>query len=893
MPPSPHSPGLAFKRLDLHLHTPASACFGDRSATAEQVVDTAIAAGLAGIAVTDHNSGAWVDQVKAVAQGKPLVVFPGAEITCQGGKSGLHIIALFDPTAGKADVEALLAELGLQPRDHGSQDALVNKTPSEVLEVISRRGGLGVLAHANSSRGALCDMRGEQRTLLFKSPHLFGVEATDFEDAEKKAQSKRVVDLLSGSDANYPKRAVYQASDNPLADGSGKHGLEGIGTRCAHFKLDRVNLEGLRQCFSDPDVRIRQDFELAIKVYPRIVSVRISSGFLDGVAADFHEGLNSVLGSKGAGKSLLIEFLRFALNQAPENKVILADHLGKLAVRLQQFGTVEIVLADETGKKFTVKRTLNTAGPSAYAESAHSEIARLFPVLFLSQNEIIKIAESSADQIAFIDRFFDFRSYRVAIGQLESDLAALDKTYADCLRSIEEGAVLTRSIASTTLELNKLNAALTNPVFVEYQTLELKERAFREQVSFVNDLVSVVDSTRTNLQLRALPNVPDPLAEDPALKRVRALSQTARDNLLAALENASSEARKTLAALNAEHAAWRPVFDAGRTKYEETVQKEGGNYKDLAAKRAKLVKELDDFNRRHATTKTRAERIKATADERNVKLEELRRTYAAYSEERRAKCAKFESESHGRLKLELHEATDREAFRTTLLSLKRGSYLRDSEVESITQGVDPSSFIKSLVQYAVRHEPASLTDVAAAAKIEADRMRTLADFLLGSLEYEALLQLQYRAMPEDRPVIQYCVGEDVFEPLSQLSIGQKCTAMLIMALSDGAMPVVIDQPEDSLDIRSVWEDMCRRIRVGKEGRQFIFTTHNASLAVASDSDKFLIMEGGATSGRVVYSGSMDHDPVSDEVLRYLEGGPATYKMKSVKYNATRRLNEGA
>jgi ABC-type cobalamin/Fe3+-siderophores transport system ATPase subunit len=114
--------------------------------------------------------------------------------------------------------------------------------------------------------------------------------------------------------------------------------------------------------------------------------------------------------------------------------------------------------------------------------------------------------------------------------------------------------------------------------------------------------------------------------------------------------------------------------------------------------------------------------------------------------------------------------------------------------------------------------------------------------------------------------------------------------MLIMALSDGSMPVVIDQPEDSLDIRSVWEDMCKALRAGKERRQFIFTTHNASLAVASDSDKFLVMEGDADRGRVVFSGSMDHGPVSDEVLRYLEGGPETYQMKYRKYDVSRWLS---
>jgi len=125
--------------------------------------------------------------------------------------------------------------------------------------------------------------------------------------------------------------------------------------------------------------------------------------------------------------------------------------------------------------------------------------------------------------------------------------------------------------------------------------------------------------------------------------------------------------------------------------------------------------------------------------------------------------------------------------------------------------------------------------------------------------------------------------------LDKLSVGQKCTAMLIIALSDGTMPIVIDQPEDSLDIRSVWEDICTKIRRGKDRRQFIFTTHNSSLAVASDSDKFLVVEGTADAGRVVFSGSMDHQPISDQVLKYLEGGVPTYRRKYDKYRADELL----
>lgn len=110
-----------------------------------------------------------------------------------------------------------------------------------------------------------------------------------------------------------------------------------------------------------------------------------------------------------------------------------------------------------------------------------------------------------------------------------------------------------------------------------------------------------------------------------------------------------------------------------------------------------------------------------------------------------------------------------------------------------------------------------------------------------------------------------------------------------MALSEGDEPIVIDQPEDSLDIRTIWDDICCKLRDGKEKRQFIFTTHNSSVAVASDSDYFIILDGTSTQGRIVHSGSMDHEPVSEEVLKYLEGGFETYRRKFVKYRGEERF----
>jgi hypothetical protein len=240
-------------------------------------------------------------------------------------------------------------------------------------------------------------------------------------------------------------------------------------------------------------------------------------------------------------------------------------------------------------------------------------------------------------------------------------------------------------------------------------------------------------------------------------------------------------------------------------------------------------------------------------------------------------------DSGGKLKLRILDQSNVQRFNDSLMSLKRGSYLRDDEIDTITSKVNPRGFMISLLRYEATKDSKQLQKVAGMSGIELKRMKILADYLLSAIPYEELLALQYKAQPQDRPEILYDTGEGNFQPLSNISVGQKCTAMLLMALSDGIMPIVIDQPEDSLDIRSIWDDVCIKLRTGKEKRQFIFTTHNSSLAVASDTDCYIVLEGGASQGRIVLAGSMDHPPLNDEVVKYLEGGRGTYSLKYEKY----------
>jgi DNA polymerase III alpha subunit len=200
-------PGLQFEKFDLHVHTPASHDFADKHVTATDIVNRALRQGLRGIAITDHNTGDFVDKVKAAAQGKRLAVFPGVEICCTGGKSGIHIIAILGEDKATKHVSALLAAIGIAPDDFGKNGAVTTKAPYEVIDIIASPPyrGIAVLAHCTSSKGVLHDITGTTRQKIFEHPGLLAVETsdTDFTDEQKKGTRKRAVDLLDGKDDNY------------------------------------------------------------------------------------------------------------------------------------------------------------------------------------------------------------------------------------------------------------------------------------------------------------------------------------------------------------------------------------------------------------------------------------------------------------------------------------------------------------------------------------------------------------------------------------------------------------------------------------------------------------------------------------------------------------------
>ncbi len=80
----------------------------------------------------------------------------------------------------------------------------------------------------------------------------------------------------------------------------------------------------------------------------------------------------------------------------------------------------------------------------------------------------------------------------------------------------------------------------------------------------------------------------------------------------------------------------------------------------------------------------------------------------------------------------------------------------------------------------------------------------------------------------------------MYSDVSALAIDRaERTAILPILLLDSANPLLIDQPEDNLDNRFIFETVVDSIHKVKTGRQLIFVTHNPNIPVLGDGTREL------------------------------------------------------
>ena len=861
-----NSDGLLWKRIDLHFHTPASSDYENRETTPEQLVARAKEAGLDGFAVTDHNTGAWIDKVKPAAKTAGLVIFPGVEVTVQGGERNVHILAIFDPSKGTADVHDFLAQVSITEDKRGNTETLARGDVNEVIDTIAQLGGVPLLAHCDSSSGVTQEIRGQARIQIVQNPHLLGAEVTKAETAS----------FFTGDDADYQRKlAVFQGSDC--------HSLEAIGRRGSYFKLGALTVTALKQCMYDPDTRIRIDHSPTAQ-YPTILGMEISGGFFDGVEVKLHPGLNTILGGKGVGKSLLIEFLRFALDQPSTVSAIFTDYETKLLRRLGPGGSVKVLCQLPSGSTYQLIRRFDQAKNSievtnlSDSTSYDGNVASLFPVLAYSQNEVIDISRDSTVQLGLIDRLIDLESHQRKIDECVSQLELNTDKYIESRAASERVQSFNIDIATKENQIQELDRTLAHANFQIQKGWDRRTGLIKQIAETATAYGEAAQITALDDQLAKLPTLSEDDHKDVEFRSYHGAVAEALTKLQTALQRDIQVFKETMVEAAVQQQKWQDKKDLWDIEFQEFLLQIGGEQAALSKQRTRLAAEVEDLKQQRQTFDQRASEFPQHTQEYESLLDQLGRAQELLYQARSAVYVDLTTKSSGRLQLNLKAGANKSKYDHALEDLFRGMNIQQRYREQLVEAMTPRSFAKAVLEkdQNALESVGGLTNTASTKVVD------------GIPPHEhlmrQLLSIPYQSMAEDLPEILYQKEDSNYYPLDELSVGQKCTALMLIALSEGELPIILDQPEDALDVATVYKDVVQRLRSGKDQRQFIITTHNPNVAVSSDSDKYHVLKGTATTGEIVCAGAIDLENVASEVLDHLEGGIEPYKLRGQKYN---------
>jgi len=139
--------------------------------------------------------------------------------------------------------------------------------------------------------------------------------------------------------------------------------------------------------------------------------------------------------------------------------------------------------------------------------------------------------------------------------------------------------------------------------------------------------------------------------------------------------------------------------------------------------------------------------------------------------------------------------------------------------------------------------------------------------------------------------------------LGHMSPGKKGIILfqLFLHMSSSQDPILIDQPEDNLDNRTVYQELNDFIKEKKLQRQIIIVSHNSNLVVSTDSENVIVAHQNSDSDErpkfEYINGSLENtfiDESAEHVLKkkgirehvceILEGGVEAFKKREKKYN---------
>ena len=863
--------GARWWKFDFHTHTPASADFNDRDeimpeswlkAFMEKEIDC--------VAITDHNSGEWIDRLKKklaeLEESKPnwyrpLYLFPGVEISAQGD---VHILAIFGCDKDESHIDQLLGAVGYSGTK-GESDAVTDKSITEVVDEIAKRGGIPIPAHADKKKGVFSQPQGLTLGQVLENRYIYAMELRDSNYLKPQLYTEKKVQWteVNGSD-------THSFSDDRFGE-------------FTWIKMDKPSIEGLELALIDGGASVKRDMDKDPNQHAEclIEALEISEakyiGRSEPLNCQFSPFLNAIIGGRGSGKSTLLEFMRLALRR---NK----DIPEMLEKESRQYFNVEeedsLLIKDSKisliYRKGEVRYRLNWSKadlPSLEEEkdgtwiSCPGEIKSLFPVRIYSQKQIFELAKNPRALIGVIDEVPEvdaetFKAQRRKLvnqyKQIEGRQRELNEKITQENRLLGEHHDLTRQIEE--IEKSAHEDVLQNyrkreQQLNEFDNLEGKWKEMERQLAKTRDAIAPADFNKQHFSEH-----PDILL---ILSTTNENWKSIRDKLSELVQEAQSVINDWSGKKNT--ADWMQMLEADMEQYESLSTKlkqqgiDPGRYPQLLMLQKNIQKELSLISE----YRSRQQKLEAEKQEVFKQIEENRKMLS----EKRQEFLTSVLQNNQAVSIEVKLfGEDWEGIEEELRSILQCQDRFDRDIDNLKDiyqrnGGNRIEKLKETIKCILTGEE-NAKDVRFATHLKSLPQESVTNLILW--------------FPGDNLKVTFGSNRQRIE---QGSPGQKTAALLAFILSYGDEPLLLDQPEDDLDNELIYRLVVERLRETKSKRQVIVVTHNANIVVNGDAEMVLPLkvEGGET--RVRQAASIQEKEIRQAICDILEGGQQAFEQR--------------
>ncbi len=893
--------GSRWHKFDFHTHTPASSDYLSKDDTHEEWLKACMDKEVDCVAVTDHVSGDWIDELQQAYRSldttiewyRPLYIFPGVEITVSIGTGRVHVLAIFDPSANAAKITGILGQCGITEGHGDVQNTYSSQSVENVIDIVQRANGVLIPAHIDGQKGLLHEVSNTNAEI---KGWMEKITAAEFIDHH----------YLDGVNEELRADAVNLAK----ISGSDAHKLEDIGCRFTWVKMGEPSISGLRLALHDGSFCIDNETNnpnTCPNIY--IDSLEVTNmahcGRRPGEPAVFklHPLFNAVIGGRGSGKSTFIEALRMSMGRVLELKEL-------PIIKREVDSFIHGVALDDT----VITANLNRRDEQyrcRWKHASHNEIEKYddgewvadhgspgerFHISIYSQKQINALSSNPNSLLEIIDRSADVDK---ATWQRRYDTEV--ESFVTASQEVRQLKVKISNQSAIQAQLDDVNSDISSfekgghgNLFSNYQ-LNSATQAKLDATGNVESLKEKLEAVSTfrlaALDLSNLGNESDPSAESHELagihnqfeQEISQIREVSKD-LVNNLESVVSDRLTKIEATN-----WANERNTVTQQYEA-----------VAAEYREKGEELDPDD---------YEKWLELRNSLSAQLEEIEQDRIALEEKKKQRTAIHRKlfVLHRRLQKKRSQFIERvlgnnKYVRMTLipfadlLSLEKqyrnhigientfsSSILQDgSEQGLLSHLIKPSHDLKARVKAtsALKKATRQLAEDIDVNGLNVDgRLKsTLGQRLSAQPENFDRLDAWW---PDDKLVVEYARDPEtgVFANIEKGSAGQKAAAILAFLLSHGDNPIIVDQPEDDLDNALIYQLIVSQIHQNKKRRQIIVVTHNPNIVVNGDSELINVLEFRGGQVQVLDCGGLSEQSIRTHICEIMEGGVEAFEKR--------------